>query len=368
MDSSNFGTIIIVPAVPQVLEEFKTNNSLYSTIIVSIWELGEGFGPFLVGPLSELYGRMPIYHAGNLLFIVCSVASALSTNISMLVAFRFLNGFVITASTLGPSIIGDLFLPDNRGKAMATAIALPLIGPFVAPILGSVIADSLGWRWTIWVVTIAVGAITCLSLAVFRETYPTKILEKRAERLRRETGNLYHRSRHQIKGDILFARSMTRPMRIMFKSPIVFIISFYTALTYGLSYLILTTLTTVMEDNYRFNEGNVGYLFVGRGISRPPSVGLPLLTSLSHWKYTGNDFVRLGLRPLYEVQERQKWRIKSRRPVILDGPWFCGPSPWLVSLRVVSTETSSLDYSDNWHNYSGFQHATDNFANRELSR
>lgn len=151
---------------------------------------------------------------------------------------------------------------------MATAIALPLIGPFIAPILGSVIADSLGWRWTIWIVVIAVGAITCLSLAVFRETYPTKILEQKAERLRKETGNLYLHSKHQNRANISFTKSMTRPMRILFLSPIVFVISFYTALTYGLSYLILTTLTLVMEENYGFNEGNVGYLFVGRGTTR----------------------------------------------------------------------------------------------------
>ncbi|CAG8958213.1 hypothetical protein HYFRA_00000566 [Hymenoscyphus fraxineus] len=263
---TNIGTIIIVPAVPQVLDEFNTNDGLYSTILVSIWELGEGFGPFLVGPLSETYGRMPIYHAGNLLFIICSVASALSTNISMLVAFRFLNGFVITSSTLGPSIIGDLFHSENRGKAMALAISLPLIGPFVAPIMGSVIAASLGWRWTIWIVVIAVGAITCLSFVVFRETYPSKILEQRAERMRRETGNLSPYSKHENKGNNSFVKSMTRPMRILFRSPIVFIISFYTALTYGLSYLILTTLTQVMEENYGFNEGNVGYLFLGRAV------------------------------------------------------------------------------------------------------
>ncbi|CAG8979355.1 hypothetical protein HYALB_00002481 [Hymenoscyphus albidus] len=149
MWTSNFGTIIIVPAVPQVLVEFNTNDGLYSIILVSIWELGEGFGPFLVGPLSEKYGRIPIYHAGNLLFIICSVASALSRNISMLVSLRFLNGFVITSSTPGPSIIGDLFHSENRGKAIALAVSLPLIGSFVAPMLGSVIADSLGWRWAI---------------------------------------------------------------------------------------------------------------------------------------------------------------------------------------------------------------------------
>jgi hypothetical protein len=61
MPYRNFGTITIVPAVPQVMKEFYETNELYSTILVSICELGEVFRPLVVGPLSELHGRMPVY-------------------------------------------------------------------------------------------------------------------------------------------------------------------------------------------------------------------------------------------------------------------------------------------------------------------
>lgn len=82
---------------------------------------------------------MPIYHGGNILFVVCSMAAALSVNVSMLIAFRFLNGFVVTSLTLGPSIVGDLFRKEDRGAAMAMAIAFPLLGPLAAPIVDSYI-------------------------------------------------------------------------------------------------------------------------------------------------------------------------------------------------------------------------------------
>ena len=126
-NSRNFGTTMVVPAVPQILDEFQITNNLYSTLLVSIWELGEGFGPFLIGPLSELYGRVVVYHVGNVFFALSLVASALSINIAMLVAFRFFCGFANTPSTLGPSIVGDLFPKEKRGAAMSIAISIPLL-------------------------------------------------------------------------------------------------------------------------------------------------------------------------------------------------------------------------------------------------
>jgi MFS family permease len=46
----------------------------------------------VVAPLSEVYGRLPLYHSCSLLFIVFTVLAAVSTNMSMFIAFRFLMG------------------------------------------------------------------------------------------------------------------------------------------------------------------------------------------------------------------------------------------------------------------------------------
>lgn len=251
-----------------MLQEFKIVKQIYATILVSIWELGEGFGPFFIAPLSEIYGRMPLYHIGNILFILCLIASALSTNMAMLVVFRFLNGVVATSLTLGPSIIGDLFKKEVRGTAMSLALCMPLIGPFAAPIVGGFVAQAKGWRWTIWVVAIAVGAITIIALAVFKETYPVVILKRKCERQQKLTGNNSLRSKYQDATDkVTFTMSVTRPLQMLFFSPVVFLASFYTALTYDLSYLILTTLTEVMQSTYGFSQGLVGLTFLGRGTS-----------------------------------------------------------------------------------------------------
>jgi len=138
----NFGTTTIVPAVPLSSRIPHHQRSLSDPDRLHL-ELGEGVGPFFIGPLSERYGRMPIWHGGNILFILCSVGAALSINISMLVAFRF--STVSPVSRLPwPEYCGCIFRREERGMAMSIALALPLIGPFVAPIVGSYIADYLG--------------------------------------------------------------------------------------------------------------------------------------------------------------------------------------------------------------------------------
>ncbi|TGO38811.1 hypothetical protein BHYA_0067g00420 [Botrytis hyacinthi] len=53
----NLGTIIVAPAAPQILSDFHESSDLYSTILFSIWELGEILGPLNIAPLAELYGK-----------------------------------------------------------------------------------------------------------------------------------------------------------------------------------------------------------------------------------------------------------------------------------------------------------------------
>jgi len=39
-----------------------------------------------------MFGRLPLYHSCNLLFIIFTIAAAVSTNMGMFIVFRFLMG------------------------------------------------------------------------------------------------------------------------------------------------------------------------------------------------------------------------------------------------------------------------------------
>lgn len=90
-------------------------------------------GPIVLAPLSELYGRMPLYHASNIGFILFTIACALATNLNMLIGFRFLEGlFGSCPVTIGGGTIADMFVQEKRGGVMAIWALGPLMGEFVA--------------------------------------------------------------------------------------------------------------------------------------------------------------------------------------------------------------------------------------------
>ncbi|KAI4858489.1 MFS multidrug transporter [Hypoxylon rubiginosum] len=262
------GTIICAPVAPQILDEFNQENTLYITLIVSIWELGEIIGPLIVAPLSELYGRFYIYHAGTILFIVFSAACALSTNIQMLVAFRFLNGVAVVSTALNPSVVGDLFRVEERGSAMAMVGLAPMLGPVVGPIIGGYLGGSLGWRWCFWLITILCGFLEICFLLLLRETYTVQILKRKAKQLRKDTDNPNLRTKYETEHTAaqLFKNACVRPLVLLFTSPILFLMSLYVGVVYGYLYLVMTTITSVFESTYQFSSDVVGLSFLGLGL------------------------------------------------------------------------------------------------------
>jgi multidrug resistance protein len=224
------------PGVPQILEEFHTSSQELATFVVSVYVLGFGVGPLLIAPLSEMYGRMPLYMICNITFVVFAVACAVSNSMGMLIAFRLLQGIVGSAPLcIGGGTIADIIPPQNRGGAMAVWALGPLFGPVVGPVAGGFLVDAEGWRWVYWVIVITGGATAAACIFLVRETYAPVILEKKAARLRKETGNPDLRSKLDsgISHKERLLRSCVRPTKMLIFSPIVSSLSLYMSVAYG---------------------------------------------------------------------------------------------------------------------------------------
>lgn len=114
-----------------------------------------------------------------------------------------------------------------------------------------------------------------------RESYAYVILDRKAKRLRKETGNPNLRSvldTGRSPRD-LFVFSIVRPTKMLFLSPIVFLLSLYVAVIYGYLYLLFTTMTNVFENQYGFSQGSVGLAYLGIGIGS--LIGLFILGATS---------------------------------------------------------------------------------------
>jgi multidrug resistance protein len=260
---------MFAPGAPKVMVEFHSNNSNLETFVVSIFVLGFAFGPLVVAPLSEIFGRRLVYLFSNLLFLVFTIACAFSKSLGMLIAFRFLAGCAgSTPITLGGATVGDTFPEDRRGGAMAVWGMGPLLGPVLGPVIGGYLAQAKGWRWLFWLQAILSGSTLILGAVFLKETYAVAILETKAADLRKSTGDQSHTSalHDGLSKKDHFTRAIVRPMKMLMFSPIVLLLSIYTAFIFGYLYLFVTTFPRVFVEQYHFGTGSTGLTYLGLGI------------------------------------------------------------------------------------------------------
>ena len=111
---------MVAPGVPLIMREFHSTDQTIGSFIVSIYILGYALGPLFIAPMSEVYGRLPVYHICNVQFAIWTMACALAPNMGALLAFRLLAGIAGSCPiTIGGGSIADLFSAAQRGGAMA---------------------------------------------------------------------------------------------------------------------------------------------------------------------------------------------------------------------------------------------------------
>ncbi|KFY94343.1 hypothetical protein V500_03316 [Pseudogymnoascus sp. VKM F-4518 (FW-2643)] len=260
---------MLAPGVQLVMEDFNTSSPTFATFVVSIFVLGFACGPLILAPLSELYGRVIIYNTTNVLFLGFTILCAVSQNPSMLLAFRFLSGFAGVATiTIGSGTIADIMPREKRGKAVSIWSVGPILGPMVGPIIGGYVAEVAGWRWMFWVISIVIGVVTIVTFLVLKETYPIVLLERKASKLRKSTGNPNHRSK--LASDLtpkrLFKHSIIRPLKMLICCPIVTVMCIYVAILYGILYLLFATYSFVFRQVYAFTTASTGLVFLAGGL------------------------------------------------------------------------------------------------------
>ncbi|KAF7185479.1 Efflux pump radE [Pseudocercospora fuligena] len=304
---------MFAPGVPEVMSDFHTSSTLLATFVVSIYVLGFALGPLVIAPCSELYGRLPVYHICNIGFIGFTIACGRAQSMGELCAYRFLQGvWGVCPVTIGGGTIADLFIPEQRGAAMAIWAMGPLLGPVVGPVAGGFLSEATSWRWIFYVIAIATGLIAILAAIGIRETYAPILLERKASKLRKSTGNRNLRSKLDtgLNPRQLFLRAIVRPTKMLFLSPICFLMTLYMSIVYAFLYLLFTTFTFVFEDQYGFSASIVGLVYIGLGVGN--FIGLGTLGFMS-------DRIAKRLTAKNGGQLKPEYRLP---PLIWGGPFI----------------------------------------------
>ncbi|KAG2076656.1 multidrug resistance protein 4 [Suillus decipiens] len=261
---------IMAPSLPDLAIKYDITNPTVTALTLSIFLLSFAIGPLLTAPLSEVYGRVWVLHLANLFFLVFSIGCALSPNTTSFLVFRLLAGFVGgTPIACGGGVVNDLFAECDRAPATALCYIGPLIGPVVGPIMGGFIAESIGIQYDFYVVAAICGVAAVLSIPFLRESY-APVIRFRRQRMPRDLEKAAGRrpvltAPHMNKWVHLWI-NLKRPVIILTRSFICFILSLYMALIYGIYYLMFTTFPDLFSEVYHFNVGMVGLTYIGFGV------------------------------------------------------------------------------------------------------
>ena len=271
---SPLASSMFAPAVSFADETFHNTSVMLSTLSVTIFLLGYVIGPLILAPLSEIYGRRYVLTGGNVIFAIFQIGCALSPNMSALIVFRFLSGIGGSGClTIGGGVIADLFPSDQRGLATSLYSLGPLFGPIIGPICGGFVAQRASWRWVFWILLIAAGSVATGIEIMNRETNHRVLIKRKVARLRTELNRPELRSCYDTATTTTHDSALTvllngilRPLKMLFLSPIIILLSLYMSFTYGLLYLLFTTIPTVFIGTYHWDPEMTGLAYIGLGV------------------------------------------------------------------------------------------------------
>lgn len=136
-------------------------------------------------------------------------------------------------------------------------------------------ADTIGWRYDFWIVLATAIPVTLLIELVNKETCHQVLIRRKTARLQEELdrSNLKSCYDDSDSGDnmrrsptFLFFNGLIRPLKMLVLSPLVLLLSIYIAFTFGVVYLLYTTIPTVFEETYGFDPSSAGLVYLALGL------------------------------------------------------------------------------------------------------
>ena len=311
--TGSLGSSIIAPAEPDIAKRFNVSTEV-TVLCVSLYVLGFALGPSLWAPVSEVYGGKisilpPVFVLG-----LFSIGTAASNSATAVFITRFFAGVFGSAPISNvAAALGDMYEPKARGTAVTFYAVAVVGGPTIGPVIGAALTvnPALGWRWTEWIEAIWVFVVFAIALVVMPEPYAPVLLKRKAQRLRKETGDERYWHPHEsqkITLNNIVTKHLSRPLRMLLTEPMVTAIAIYASFVYGLLYMTLEMFPVVYREERQW----------GLVVSTLPFLGL-LVGVISA------VFINLGNQPHYiRAVEKNNGRSvpEARLPPMIIGGWL----------------------------------------------
>ncbi|VUC32560.1 unnamed protein product [Clonostachys rosea] len=254
----------------QQMEESFGNSRKVSVLGLSLFVLGIGCGPLFFSPLSEFFGRRPVYLVAWSLYVIWTIPQAVATNIVTMLVARFLAAFSgSTFLAVAGGTVGDLFSKDQLQYPMAIFTVSPFIGPCIGPIIGGFINYNTHWRWTYYVMLMWSVLLLVAIAFLVPETFHPAVLRRKAKLLRQSTGDSRWRAPIEEQDKSILGavgKSLKRPFQLLIFEPMCLSLCIFSALLLGILYLFFGAFPLIFHTHHHFNLWQVGLSFLGIGV------------------------------------------------------------------------------------------------------
>ncbi|EIM24085.1 MFS general substrate transporter [Wallemia mellicola CBS 633.66] len=294
--SSTIASSLPSTIIANMMIEFQTTQTI-AICTITVFLLGYVFGPLFFGPGSEVFGRKPVFVVTLFVYAIFNIGCALSPNITGLLLCRLFSGIGASSPlTNSGGVLTDIWEMDQIAIPMALFSITPFMGPVIGPIIGNFMIINVDWEYIYWLLLAFGGVCWLLTIFTLKESYAPIILQNRAQKLRKETGDdRYYTKYEKVKPPMkeLIKVSLTRPLLFLFTEPIVIFSSIYVSIVYAILYLSFEIVPYVFRGVYEMKQQIAGLMFIpiaiGMFINLAISIILQTLAKRSQRKPTSED-------------------------------------------------------------------------------
>jgi DHA1 family bicyclomycin/chloramphenicol resistance-like MFS transporter len=146
---------MMLPALPDIASTFQIKIANRPQEVLSTFLIGFGIGQFIMGPLSDRFGRRPVLVDGMVLYGIASLLAIMAQSFETLLLARALQGLGTSATrVIATSIVRDCYAGRRMASVMSLAMMVFIAVPVVAPSFGQAVMLLTQWRGIFIVLTL----------------------------------------------------------------------------------------------------------------------------------------------------------------------------------------------------------------------
>jgi MFS transporter, DHA1 family, 2-module integral membrane pump EmrD len=162
---------MFVPSLPKISSDLGVTASL-ARMMVPFFIIALAIVQLFSGPISDKYGRRPVIIVGCIIYLIASILCLLSTNISLLLIGRILQGIGCGVLLgLSRTIIQDSLTKEEFTIAIGWVSLFFMLAGAISPVIGGLVQTYLSWRFTFGIMLVFIMLLIPLVVLYMPETH-----------------------------------------------------------------------------------------------------------------------------------------------------------------------------------------------------